>query len=320
MKNLEHLTAKKIWLAPLAGITDMSFRTICKKCGADVMVTEMVSADGLVMNPEPSLRYARFKQEHRPLGIQIFGSDPEVVGRSIDIVKDLKPDFIDFNMGCPVKKVVKRGAGSALMKDPEKAAAIVRQIKQHLADDIPLSVKLRSGWDIFNVNVIDVALKLEKEGADLICYHARTRSQMYAGKSDWQMIARLKSKLSIPLVGNGDIRNPEDAAAMFRLTGCDAIMIGRGAIGNPWIFNEVKDFLKRGSYIPLEPAEKFAIIAEHCRLVSQNKAEDQALKEMRTHFSHYTKGFKGGARIRNYIFRNLDLEENLAKIKELYYG
>jgi tRNA-dihydrouridine synthase B len=320
MKNLDCLTQKKIWLAPLAGITDMSFRTICKTCGADVMVTEMVSADGLLMNPEPSLRYARFKEEQRPIGIQIFGSEPRIVGKSIHVVKALKPDFIDFNMGCPVKKVVKRGAGSALMKDPARAVAIVRQIKENLPESIPLSVKLRSGWDIFNLNVIDFALKLQDAGADLICYHARTRSQMYAGKSDWQMIARLKSELSIPLIVNGDIRTPEDAAEMIRITDCDSIMIGRGAIGKPWIFKEIKDYLNTGSYTPLKPEEKFEIISRHCYLTSKNKNEEQALKEMRTHFAHYSKGFKGGSRIRDYIFRSFDMEDNLSKLRELYYG
>ncbi|MFC1887283.1 tRNA dihydrouridine synthase DusB [Candidatus Cloacimonadota bacterium] len=320
MIDLNKLTDKKIWLAPLAGISDISFRTICKSCGADVVVSEMVSADGLLMNPEPSLRYARFTEEQRPFGIQLFGSDPEVIGKAVKVVEDIKPDFLDFNMGCPVKKVTRKGAGSALMKDPERAAAIVREIKKVLPDSIPLSVKIRSGWDIFSINVISFATKLEDSGADMICYHARTRSQMYSGRSNWEMIAELKKKLSIPVIGNGDIRTAEDAVEMFNLTGCDSVMIGRGAIGKPWLFREIKDLIEKGSYRSWEPVKKFQIIEEHCKLTCSEKNEEQAIKELRTHFAYYTKGFKGGSRIRDYIFRSMDLEDNLLKIKELYDG
>jgi len=320
MTQISDLTQKKIWLAPLAGITDISFRTICKKCGADVVVSEMVSTDGLIMNPQPSLKYARFTEEQRPFGIQLFGSDPLTAGKAIDIIKELKPDFLDFNMGCPVKKVIKRGAGSALMKDPERAMDIVKEIKRCLPDSIPLSVKIRSGWDLYNVNAIDFALKLEDSGADLICFHARTKSQMYSGKSDWDLIARVKSRLSIPLIGNGDIRTPEDAKDMFEITGCDSIMIGRGALGRPWIFNEIKEFINGGTYTELNNEKKFSIIEKHCELACIDKNEEIALKELRTHFAYYTKGFRGGANVRDYIVRSMDLEDNLEKVKELFYG
>jgi len=320
MNKLKKLTDGKIWLAPLAGMTDLSFRSICKLCGADVVVSEMVSADGLVMNPEHSLKYARFTEEQRPYGIQLFGSEPEMIAKAYKVIEDIKPDFIDFNMGCPVKKVIKRGAGSALMREPEKAAEIVRQLKKVMPAAMPLSVKVRSGWDIFNVNVLDFALILEDAGADLICYHARTRSQMYSGHSNWDLIAKLKERLTVPLVGNGDVRTPEDAARMFEHTGCDSIMIGRGALGAPWIFSEIKDFLQKSGGAVLNREEKFDIIKKHCLLTLLEKNEEQAIIEMRTHLSYYTKGFSGGARIRDFIVRSMALEENLEKIRDLYYG
>jgi len=320
MNKLKKLTDGKIWLAPLAGMTDLSFRSICKLCGADVVVSEMVSADGLVMNPEHSLKYARFTEEQRPYGIQLFGSEPEMIAKAYKVIEDIKPDFIDFNMGCPVKKVIKRGAGSALMREPEKAAEIVRQLKKVMPAAMPLSVKVRSGWDIFNVNVLDFALILEDAGADLICYHARTRLQMYSGHSNWDLIAKLKERLTVPLVGNGDVRTPEDAARMFEHTGCDSIMIGRGALGAPWIFSEIKDFLQKSGGAVLNREEKFDIIKKHCLLTLLEKNEEQAIIEMRTHLSYYTKGFSGGARIRDFIVRSMALEENLEKIRDLYYG
>jgi tRNA-dihydrouridine synthase B len=320
MKNLKEITEKKIWLAPLAGITDISFRSICKSCGADVVVSEMVSADGLVLNPEHSLKYTRFTEAQRPFGIQLFGSDPVIIGKAARITESLNPDFLDFNMGCPVKKVIKKGAGSALMKDVDRAVKIVREIKKNISEQLPLSVKIRSGWDLFSINVLEFATRLEEAGADMICYHARTRTQMYSGRSNWQLIAELKRKLSIPLIGNGDIRTPEDALQMFEITKCDSIMIGRGSLGRPWIFNEIKEFLKTGSHDILEPEKKFNIIEEHCKLTCHEKNEEQALKDLRTHFAFYTKGFEGGSRVRNYIFHSQDLEDNLMKIRELYYG
>jgi len=273
-----------------------------------------------MLRPEASLKYARFTEEQRPFGIQLFGSDWEIIVKALRVVEKLKPDFLDFNMGCPVKKVIKKGAGSALMKDPAKAVLIISKIRENLSGSIPLSVKIRSGWDIYSVNAVEFALNLEAAGADVISFHARTRSQMYSGKSNWKLIAELKSRLSIPLIGNGDVRSPEDAKKMFEITGCDSIMIGRGAIGRPWIFQEIKDYLNYGSYRELEQRKKFEVIAEHCRLASSDKTEEQALKEMRTHFAYYTKGLKGGSRIRDYIFRNQDLEDNLNQIKQLYYG
>jgi len=320
MFDIDLLTNRKVWLAPLAGITDLSFRMICKICGADVVVSEMVSADGLIRNPEPSLKYAKFAEAQRPFGIQLFGSDPKTVGKAIAVIENIRPDFIDFNMGCPVKKVIKKGAGSALMKDPDRAVSIVKEIKKHLSESIPLSVKIRSGWDIFNLNAIDFALRMEDSGVNIICLHARTRSQMYSGRSDWDLIAKVKSKLSIPLVGNGDIKTPEDAKNMLDQTGCDSIMIGRGAMGKPWIFNYVKQFLASGTYTELDNPSKFNIIKEHCELTCKNKSEEIALKELRTHLAYYTKGFRGGSYIRDYIVRSLDLNDNLSKIRELYNG
>ncbi len=319
MLSLSDLARKKIWLAPLAGITDNSFRSVCKNCGADVVVSEMVSADGLIRNPEKCLRYIRFGENQHPFGVQIFGKDPGIMKKAISRAIQTGADFIDVNMGCPVKKVVKRGAGVALMQNPQLAVSIISAMKKELqGTGILLSVKIRSGWDNFSSNAVEFALKLQQAGIDMICLHPRTRSQMYAGKSDWNLIKTLKQALNIPVIGNGDIRNPEDALKMFETTGCDSIMIGRGAMGKPWIFREIKSALKNLEIEKIWMEEKFELIRKHVELTVKDKGESVALREMRTHFSCYTRGFKGGAKIRDYINRSLDMEDILDMIKKLY--
>lgn len=313
------LTNKKVWLAPLAGITDNPFRAICKECGADVVVSEMISVDGLLYNSERSLKYAEFEESQRPFGLQLFGSDPEIFKKALKIALTKKPDFIDINMGCPVKKVIKRGAGSALMTTPDIAANIVSETKKILLPlNIPLSVKFRSGWDLNSINSLDFGIKMQKAGADLICLHPRTRGQMFSGKSNWDLIAELKKEVTIPVIGNGDIITIEDMIAMYEQTGCDSVMIGRGIMGKPWLFKQINNYLNSGNIKQITTKEKLEIIRRHMELMIFHKGEKQAVYEMRTHFSHYTKGLRGGAQVRNKINKLFDVDEILTLVEELY--
>ncbi len=309
-QKIKELTLNKLWVAPLAGLTDSAFRTICKRNGADVVMTEMVSADGLVYNAEKSLRYANFEEEHRPIGIQIFGNNPEMMERGADILLALQADFLDINMGCPVKKVVNRGAGSALMKTPKIAFEIVSKLKKNLTlKDTILTAKIRSGWDANSINAVEFSKGLEGSGVDIIIVHPRTRSQMFTGKSDWSIIEKVKNAVNIPVVGNGDITSFDDAKKMKEQTGCDSLMIGRGACGNPWIFNEIKNGLSIN--LPL----KLRTIILHLELLKKNKGEAVAVSEIKSHFAYYSKGSRGGSKIRNTINKSKDYLEILNIIR-----
>ena len=317
--KIKQLTERKIWLAPLAGYTDKSFRTICKEAGADVVVSEMISADGLVYHKSRTIIYADFPENQRPFGIQLFGSDAGIMAKAIEIILARKPDFIDVNMGCPVKKVVKRGAGSALMKTPVAAMKIVKEIKSVLkGTSIPLSVKIRSGWDANFQNAPEFSQMLQAAGADIICIHPRSRSQMFSGKSDWQIIKKIKRKVKIPVVGNGDINSAEDAERMFSETDCDSVMIGRGAIGKPWIFDETKQLLLSRKIFPLSYQKKLEIISRHLMLELEEKGKIVGIKEMRKHLSAYTKGLRGGSKVRNLLNRTLDEKEIIDLMNRLY--
>ncbi len=309
----------KIWLAPLAGFTDQPFRTICKENGADIMVTEMVSADGLVYDESRSIQYADFLESHRPLGIQLFGNDPAIMAdAALLIALKRKPDFIDVNMGCPVKKVVNRGAGSALMKTPEHAGKIIAAIKNALREiGIPLTVKIRSGWDHEHINAVEVASLLADSGADVIAVHARTRNQMYSGSADWKIIASVKQAITVPVVGNGDIRTPQDAMRMQEETGCDSVMIGRGALGNPWLFKQVHDFRLTGEFNEVSYLEKYTVIKRHYLSAINYYGTGRGIREMRTHLHDYTKGYRGGAAVRQAINRCEDPEQVLTWIADL---
>ncbi len=302
-----------LYLAPLAGFTDQAFRRLCKDWQADFLVSEMVSADGIIRDMPNTMRYAEFSDYERPFFIQIFGSDPLVMARAAEKLLPLKPDYIDINMGCPVKKVVKRGAGSALMREPERAASIVREVKQAISGACTLSVKFRSGWDMKDINFLEFGMKMEQNGAELICLHPRTTSQMFSGKSNWEHIRLLKEKLSVPLIGNGDIDSPESAKAMKEQTGCDGLMIGRGALGRPWLFAQIKEYLKIGAY----PSTTRQMILEgalgHLNYALESKREATVVKEMRSQLSHYAKGIPGSK-----IFREkLNRCESADEIRDL---
>ena len=317
--TIKELTNKKVWLAPLAGITDNPFRAICKECGADVMVSEMISVDGLLYNRDRSLEYAEFEESQRPFGLQLFGSDPDIFKKALKIALTKKPDFIDINMGCPVKKVTKRGAGSALMTTTNIAAKIVYETKNILAPlNIPLSVKFRSGWDIFSINSLEFGKEMQEAGADIICLHPRTREQMFSGKSNWKLITELKSEINIPVIGNGDIITIDDMIAMYEQTSCDSVMIGRSVMGKPWLFKQIKNYLDSGIIEEISTEEKLEIIRRHMELMIFHKGEKRAVYEMRTHFSHYTKGLRGGAQVRNKINKLHDVDKILLLVEKLY--
>ncbi|MCB5267237.1 MAG: tRNA dihydrouridine synthase DusB [Candidatus Cloacimonetes bacterium] len=290
-----------LYLAPLAGYTDQAFRKLCKDWSVDFLVSEMVSADGLIRDSRKTIDFIRFSEYERPFVIQLFGSDATIMAKAATFLIDLAPDWVDINMGCPVKKVVKRGAGSALMKDPARASDIVRAVKKALEGRIPLSVKFRSGWDSDSINYLDFGLRMQDAGADQLCLHPRTSRQMFSGLSNWEHIHLLKEALSIPLIGNGDVHSPESAAQMRQGTGCDGIMIGRGALGKPWIFKQIKDFIATGDYAPITKNDLFKTALQHLDYALQNKREDVVVREMRSQLCHYSKGLPGGADLRNKI-------------------
>ncbi len=327
--NISYLTNKRLWLAPLAGFTDQVFRHICRDNGAEVMVTEMVSADGLVYDFEKSFQYAVIMEEEKPIGIQIFGSNPDIMAQAAEtMLKKLYhlpatalPDFIDINMGCPVKKVVKRDAGSALLKNLPLAGKIVKAVASVLAGtDICLSVKIRAGWDKNSIVALKAVDLFVEQGADIIICHPRTQSQMYSGLSDWSIIKEIKEKTGVPLVGNGDIKDISGAVRMFEYTGCDSIMIGRGALGNPWLFKEISNYLLTGNIYQLPMTSKYKTIIDHFYLSIEKKGDIRAIKEMKSHLSCYTKNIPGSRKIRSLINISSDKQEILELIRELYHG
>ena len=313
MRQLVILTNHKLWLAPMAGYTDRAFRHLCKEYGADVMVSEMVSADGLVRNTKKTLPYILFDGLERPFGIQIFGSEPYIMAKAAELCLAWNPDFIDLNMGCPAKKVVRKGAGAALMKNPVLAAEIVRDVKAVLDKGCFLSSKFRSGWDLKSINYLDFGLRLQDAGADFLCLHPRTQSQMFSGTANWTHIAELKKQLSIPLIGNGDIQTPEDALRMYEETRCDSVMIGRGALGKPWIFHQIHQLEKNNDYTPASRQLILETMLRHIDLATHFKSESVAVKELRSQLCFYTKGIIGGAELRQAINHAVSAEQ----IKEL---
>lgn len=302
-----------LWLAPLAGYTDQAFRGLCKHWGAEVMLSEMVSADGLVRDSAKTEFLLRFHEMERPFGIQLFGHDPHTLARATEAVIPFKPDFIDINMGCPVKKVVRRGAGSALMQTPDLAVQIIRECKQVTSGILPLSAKFRSGWDSSNQNYLAFGLALQDAGADFLCLHPRTTKQMFSGISNWEHIAVLKKQLSIPLVGNGDIQSPEDALRMLQETDCDGMMIGRGALGRPWLFSQCRQFLTHGSYTPITREKAMEAVLMHLDYALASKPERVVVREMRSQMCFYTNGLLGKAEIR----RQINHAESAAELRQI---
>ena len=302
-------------LAPMAGVTDMPFRVICRELGAGYTVSEMVSAKALLFNNTKTYDLLKIDDRERPTAIQLFGSVPEELAAAAKIVEDQGADIIDFNMGCPVHKIVANGEGSSLMLRPRLAyeilAAMVDAVK------IPVTVKCRAGWDDDNLNAPEIAELAERAGVAAITVHGRTRGAFYSGKADWKIIKAVKQAVRIPVFGNGDIWTAEDGLRMFKETGCDGIMIGRGAEGNPWIFSELKCRLAGKEKFPqVDLDTKFALIIRHLTDLVAFKGEYIGVQEMRRHAASYIKGLPHAAAFRNEFFQINTKEEFCAKLAE----
>lgn len=285
------------FLAPMAGVTDMAFRELCTLFGAAYTVTEMVSSKGLVMGDKKSAMLLTLGKEEKTAGAQIFGDDPDIMAKAAVKCLAFSPSIIDINMGCPAPKVAMNGGGASLMKEPQLAGKIVRAVRN--AVDIPVTVKIRKGWDDSCVNAVELAKILEANGADAIAIHGRTRQQMYSGTVDLDIIRAVKKAVRIPVIGNGDITDIVSAANMLEYTGCDAVMIGRGAFGNPWLFRQINAYLDSGIVIPPPSLEeKMTVMLRHIAKMVEYKGEYTAMREARRHAAYYTKGLRGGAKFR----------------------
>ena len=280
----------KLALAPMAGVTDLAFRTICRELGAGLTCTEMVSAKALCFQDGKTLQLMELGENEHPVAVQIFGSDVDCMARAAEKVAAVaNPDFIDINMGCPVPKVAGHGDGSGLMRTPEKAARIVTAVKA--ACGKPVTVKMRKGWDKGSVNAVEFAQAMEAAGADAIAVHGRTRAQMYAGKADWDIIRLVKQAVSVPVIANGDVAEPQDAPHILHYTGADMVMIGRGCFGNPWLFQQAKAALEGKDIPPLPPlAERCDTAVRQFELARDQKGEKIACLEARKHYAWYLKG------------------------------
>lgn len=296
---------RPVILAPMEDVTDRAFRQLCKRHGADIVYTEFVSAEAIRRGAEKSIRKLRMDEHERPVAVQIFGNTVESMIEAASIAESFEPDYLDINFGCPVKKVAGRGAGAALLKEPEKLSAIAAAVVG--AVSLPVTAKTRIGWDHDSINITDTVRRLEDAGIRAVAVHGRTRSDMYKGRADWGRIAEAKQACSIPVIANGDVWSADDAVAMFAETGADGIMIGRGSIGNPFIFAQAKHLLQTGERLPL-PSYRDRIDAarEHLRLSLEYKGEKHGVLEMRRHYSTYLKGLPGVSKVRNLLVREPD--------------
>lgn len=300
----------------MAGVTDLPFRLICKEQGCGLLYTEMINGKALCYDDENTKKMLKIEEEEHPVAVQIFGSEPEFMGRAAEIMNDYSNEILDINMGCPAPKVVKNGDGSALMKNPKLAEEVLRAVVKNSKK--PVTLKIRKGWDDNSVNAVEIAKIAEDCGISALAIHGRTREQFYSGKADWDIIAEIKKNLSIPVIGNGDVFTIEDSINMLDKTGCDAIMIGRGAQGNPWIFKRINHYMNTGEILP-EPTlnEKISTAIKHLKLAVEEHGEYVAVREMRKHIAWYLKGLRNSAKLRDEINKIEDYQEVVSKLE--YY-
>jgi nifR3 family TIM-barrel protein len=320
IKNVE--LENNVILAPMAGVTDLPYRILCKEQGCGLVYTEMVSAKAIYYNNKNTKLLLQINEKERPVAVQLFGSEPDLMADMAKKIVQENPliDIIDINMGCPVPKVVNNNEGSALMKNPKLVGEIVNKVSK--AIDIPLTIKIRKGFDESSINAVEIAKIAEENGAAAIGVHGRTREQYYSGKADWNIIRKVKESVCIPVLGNGDIFQPEDAKRMIDETNCDGILIGRGAQGNPWIFKRIIHYLNNDELLSLPDINEIVnTMSRHLEMLTNYKGEYTAVREMRKHISWYTKGLPGSTYIRKEInsIESMDkLKDKLKELKDFY--
>lgn len=304
----------KAFLAPMAGVADMAFRELCKEYGAALTESEMVSSKGITMTDRKSRELLVLSEKERPSAAQIFGYDPLIMAQSVEQVMEFTPDIIDINMGCPAPKIVNNKSGSSLLKNPKLAEEIVRAVVN--ASPVPVTVKMRAGWDKDNVNAVEIAKRIESAGASAITIHGRTRDQMYAPPVNLDIIKEVKNAVSIPVIGNGDITDGISAAKMIEYTNCDAVMVGRGSLGRPWVFSQINAYLNHETVLPEPPvSERMRVMLKHINLICEYKGERIGIREARKHAAWYTKGIRGTARYKREIFSI----ESIGQLEEIAF-
>lgn len=312
IKNVEF--QNRAFLAPMAGVADRAFREICVQWGAAYTVSEMVSAKALTMQDKKSMQLMEMSPAEHPRAIQLFGNEPQVMAEAAAACMAFSPDIIDINMGCPAPKIAQNGSGSALMKDPVLAGRIVSAVSR--AVPVPVTVKIRKGWDDTCLTALDVALAAQENGAAAVALHGRTRKEMYSGHADWAIIRTVKQALDIPVIGNGDVRDEQSAAQMLEQTGCDAVMIGRGALGNPFVFARINAYLNECRVLgDVSVSQKMVTMLEQIQKAIDYKGEYVAMREARHHAAYYTKGLRGGAAYR----RQISQLEHFEQLQELAF-
>lgn len=308
------LDPKQAILAPMAGVADMAFRELCVSYGAAYVIGEMVSSKGIAMSDRKSRQLLLLSEKERPAAVQLFGDDPEIMAHSAKECLKYNPQAIDINMGCPAPKIAGNGGGSALMKDPQKAEEIIKAVVN--AVDIPVTVKIRAGWDSDSLSAVEIAKRAEQAGVSAITVHGRTKMQMYAPPVNKEIIAEVKRSVSVPVIGNGDVVDGPTAAKMIEETACDMVMVGRGALGRPWVFSQISAYLKNEVLLPEPPvSERMRVMVRHIEAICDYKGERVGIREARKHAAWYMKGLRGAAEFR----REAGTLENLDQVRALAY-